>query len=68
MPDLDEHQADPRPDLKKLRHDLRNLLSPALLTADILSQHADQNVRHQAETIISAIESATALLRNTTKL
>ncbi|CAI9119413.1 hypothetical protein [Brytella acorum] len=54
-------------DLKKLRHDLRNRLSPALLTADILSQHPDPDVRRQAETIIAAIESATVLLRTTTK-
>ena len=66
MPDPDEHQAQIM-ELKKLRHDLRNLLSPALLTADILSQHPDPNVRRQADTIIAAIESATVLLRKTTK-
>ncbi|GAJ27583.1 hypothetical protein [Acidomonas methanolica] len=56
MPDSDEP-------LHRLRHDLRNILSPALLTADILAGHADPSVRKQAETIATAIETATARLR-----
>lgn len=45
------------------RHDLRNALSPALLCADILSSHADDSVRQNAETIIQSLEKALSLLK-----
>jgi len=47
----------------KLRHDLRNILATALLVADRLSTYKDETVRTQAETIITALEAATARLK-----
>ncbi|QDH17530.1 hypothetical protein [Swingsia samuiensis] len=51
---------------KKLRHDLRNALSPALLCADILTAHPDATVQKNAYLITSALENALALLKQTT--
>ncbi|WP_239020051.1 hypothetical protein [Novacetimonas maltaceti] len=38
-------------------HDIRGLLSPAMMQADILSAHPDARVRAGAEAIIKAIEA-----------
>jgi len=38
-----------------LQHDVRNLLTPALLSADILLRNADPVVARQAEIVIKAI-------------
>jgi len=38
-----------------LQHDLRNILTPALLSADMLLKNADPVVRRQAEIVIEAI-------------
>ena len=49
--------------LSRLRHDLRGVLSPALLTADrLLASSDDPTVRRAAETMIETVERATALL------
>ena len=40
-------------------HDMRGILSPALLTADRLTGHADPAIRQQAEAVAQAIEQAT---------
>ncbi|AOX19285.1 hypothetical protein [Kozakia baliensis] len=50
-------------DFAKMRHDVRNILSTALLAADSLASNADSNVQRQAQTIIAAIELATDRLR-----
>ncbi|WP_245824836.1 hypothetical protein [Neoasaia chiangmaiensis] len=57
----------PASDDPSMRHDVRNMLATALLAADLLSAHADPAVRRQAETIIAAIESATARLKGQRK-
>jgi len=38
-----------------LQHDVRGLLTPALLAADLLCRHADPAVVKSAETVVSAI-------------
>ncbi len=48
----------------QLRHDLRGILSPALLTADRLSNSQDPLARRAAETMIATIERAEIRLRD----
>lgn len=48
----------------QLRHDLRGILSPALLTADRLSNSQDPIARRAAETMIATIERAEVRLRD----
>ena len=48
-----------------LRHDLRGILSPALLTADRLVGSDDRLVRRAAETMVRAVERAEERLRET---
>jgi hypothetical protein len=52
-------QADRR---RHLRHDLRGVLSPAMLTADRLLTNADPSVRRTGEIMVRTIERATELL------
>ena len=53
----------PPDELVQLRHDLRGVLSPALLTADrLLASSDDPAARRAAETMIETVERATALL------
>lgn len=49
--------------IARLRHDVRGLLSPALLIADKLSRHADAQVRSDAEAVIAGIEKAAEKLK-----
>ncbi len=52
--------------LARLRHDLRGILSPALLTADrLLATTDDALVRRAAETMIETVERANARLTAT---
>ncbi|ACI50154.1 conserved hypothetical protein [Gluconacetobacter diazotrophicus PA1 5] len=44
-------------------HDVRGLLSPAMLSADGLTLHADPQVRAAAEQIIQSIEQAVSRLK-----
>ena len=48
--------------LQSLRHDLRGALSPAMLSADRLTTHADEKVRRAANVVMSSLERSTALL------
>jgi hypothetical protein len=48
----------------QLRHDLRGILSPALLTADRLSNSQDPIARRAAEAMISTVERAEQRLRD----
>ena len=48
--------------LRRLGHDLRGILAPALLAVERLEDHSDAAVRRAAETAIRAIERATAAL------
>jgi len=46
----------------QLRHDLRGILSPALLVADGLTSHEDPKVRRAGEVIVRTVERAAARL------
>ncbi len=48
-----------------LRHDLRGILSAAMLNSDRLITHSDPKVVRAGETIISAIQRATERLAET---
>ena len=48
-----------------LRHDLRGILSPALLVADRLLAHADPLVVRAGETVVKAVRRAEARLKET---
>ena len=47
----------------QLRHDLRGILSPAMLTADRLTTNQDPLTRRAAEAMISTVERAEERLR-----
>jgi hypothetical protein len=47
---------------RRLRHDIRGALSPALLTADRLLTHADPAVQRAGDIVVRAVERAAALL------
>ncbi len=49
----------------KISHDLRNILSTALLVADRLSGSADPAIRSGAATLVDAVERATELVTHT---
>ena len=49
----------------KISHDLRNILSTALLVADRLSGSADPAIRSGATTLVDAVERATDLVTHT---
>ncbi len=48
----------------RLGHDLRGLLSPALLAAERLQTHADPAVKRGADTVLRALDRAGATLRD----
>jgi hypothetical protein len=57
---------DPHPQARqaaRILHDVRGLLSPAMLLADRLTLHADPQVREAAERIIQSIEQAVTRLK-----
>ena len=47
---------------RKLRHDIRGALSPVLLVADRLLNHADPAVKRSGEIMVRTVDRATALL------
>ena len=47
---------------RRLRHDLRGALSPALLTADRLITHEDPRVRRAGEIMVRSVDRAASLL------
>jgi len=49
----------------KVSHDLRGILSSAMLAADRLIGHTDPTVRRSAEIVVRAVEQATELVRQT---
>ncbi len=49
---------------RRLRHDIRGALSPALLTADRLLTHTDPAVQRAGDVMVRAIEKAAALLND----
>ena len=54
--------AEQQREIARLRHDLRGILSPALLLADRLTMSQDPNAIRTAEAIIQTIERAEAAL------
>lgn len=48
-----------------LRHDMRGVLSPALLVSDRLLTHEDAHVRRAGEVMTRTVERATQLLAST---
>ncbi len=48
-----------------LRHDLRGILSPALLTAERLLSHEDPAIRRAGEMMVKTVERASARLAET---
>jgi signal transduction histidine kinase len=49
----------------KISHDLRNILSSALLVADRLGNSADPAIKHASETLIDSVERAAELVGRT---
>ncbi len=49
----------------KVSHDLRGILTPALLTAERLQMNADPKVQRAGETLMLAVDRATDLVRST---
>ena len=47
---------------RRLRHDIRGVLSPILLTADRLLNHADPAIKRSGTIMVRTVERATALL------
>ncbi len=52
---------------RRLRHDLRGALSPALLTADRLLNHDDPAVKRTGSIIVRCVERATSLISDPAK-
>jgi signal transduction histidine kinase len=49
----------------KVSHDLRGILSPALLSAERLQSHEDATIRRTGDILVRSIERATELLQET---
>ncbi len=49
----------------KISHDLRGILSPALLTAERLQMNQDPAIKRAGDTLVRAVERATDLVRRT---
>ena len=49
----------------KVSHDLRGILTPALLTAERLELNADPRVQHAGEILVKAVDRAADLVRRT---
>ncbi len=57
--------AELRANLSGLRHDIRGILSPALLVADRLISHEDAGIRRAGEVMVRTVDRATARLGET---
>ena len=64
MTDVEE-LAELKKQVSTLRHDIRGILSPAMLTADRLLNHADPSVKRAGEVIIRTVERITGRLLET---
>ena len=47
---------------RALRHDLRGVLSPALMMSDRLLSHADPAIRRAGEAVVKSVDRATAII------
>jgi hypothetical protein len=61
-PTAEEALAELRQTWQKRRHDVRGALSPALLTADRLTSHQDEQVRRAGQIVVLSLERAIAAL------
>jgi hypothetical protein len=52
---------------RRLRHRLSNILSPAMMMAEVLSNHADPAVKRAGEIILKSLDKATEALREAGK-
>ncbi len=59
---LEQELADHRAHTAALRHDLRGVLSPALMVSDRLINHAEPTVQRAGQAIVRSVERATSLL------
>lgn len=48
---------------RKLIHDLRNALGPAMMVAEALTRNADPSVQRYGKIILDSLDSATALMK-----
>ena len=54
--------------LRRLRHKLSNVLSPAMMMAEVMSNHTDPAVKRAGEIILNSLDRATEALREAGKL
>lgn len=64
-PEHEQTIAAGRAHLTALRHDIRGVLSPALIMSDRLVNHPDPAIQRAGQAVIHAIERAAALLAET---
>ncbi len=63
---VSEKATQPAPEIShQLRHDLRGMISPAMLAADQLSLSSDEATRTRAEQILSALDRMAERLKTT---
>ncbi len=60
-----EELAELKKQVSTLRHDIRGILSPAMLTADRLLGHADPSVKRAGDVIIRTVDRIAARLLET---
>ena len=48
---------------RKLGHELRNVLSPAMMMAERISTHPDPQVQRAGKLILDSLDKATALIK-----
>jgi hypothetical protein len=48
---------------RKLIHDLRNALGPAMMAAEALCRNADPSVQRYSKVVLDSLDNATALMR-----
>ena len=51
--------------VSRLRHDVRGILSPALLRADMIRGHADPRVAKAGEAVVAMVQRVSARLQET---
>ena len=48
---------------RKLIHDLRNALGPAMMVAEALTRNADPSVQRYGKIVLESLDSATAVMK-----
>ena len=57
----------PQDRLRELSHALRNILGPAMMVAERLSDHPDPSVQRGAKIILESLDRATAAIKDASK-